>query len=486
MSEILLGHNTTFYSQHYTFSFSFFPNWLTHAVLSILQLFLNPFLSEKIFVSAYLICMPLFFGRMINAFAAQTNYLIWLCFAFSFHFVFYYGFYNFSYSVAFAFLFVWLWQQSKGFKLYVRILYLLPVSLLIYTTHIFGWFLLGVLMFCLLIIELTIGLRSNSPVMLKEIIRTWLPVAISGVPPVVLSLLFMHGHSAEMQYYPETPQRLFDAFYKLEMLVIWGSNTEYWLIQLIAVIIVLLLIVSLYARIKKQTSLLPHDGFLLAAVVFVLIYFMQPKMLFLAGFWVGRMSWLFWIMALAWICCNELPQIINYTAGILAFLLFTAITLVRLPYQQATSQALEDYLSAVEKIPAYSTVLPLSFSHLGINETGQPISNYRIQFLHAFDYCGAIKPIINYANYEATTSWFPVQWKKDCNMFDLVGNIEGNPCSISLQNIETNKCSDKIDYVVTWAMGNNCGLWSGLNNQFKQVYISPSGHCRLWKNIYTE
>ena len=479
--DYLCGENTDFYSRFYQISFSFFPNWFTHASLLLFQIFLTPVLAEKVLVSIYVIMFPVSFLFLVKQFSSRISFLSLLIFPFVFHFVFYYGFYNFCFSIAFAFLFIGFWKRNRDKKIGLQLVCLLPLSFLAYLTHIFSWFVIGVVLSCIFVIELIARLFQRKQISFAEIIQGWLAPFLSGLLPALLSLLFIQNHSGEAQYYPETIQRLWEAFIHLEMLVLWGNKTEFFFAALIVATLLFAGVTTIFVKIKNKSALRGQDGFIAAALFFTLLYFLQPKPLFLAGFWIGRMSWIGWLLLLVWLCVQDFPKVINNVFALLGTLIFVGLTFIRYPYQQKSSDGVEDYLSVLNNISMHATILPLSFSLCGLDESGLPINTYRHQFQHAFDYAGALKPLINFANYEATTTWFPVQWKQSCNSFELLGNIEGNPQSVNLNGFEKTECPYQIDYVVTWCMNEDQAFNLSIRKNYNLVSVSPSGRTKLWK-----
>ena len=159
-----------------------------------------------------------------------------------------------------------------------------------------------------------------------------------------------------------------------------------------------------------------------------------------------------------------------------------------MPFQLRNSEAEEDYLSVCKYIPAKSVVLPLSFSNWGCDKNGY-VLNEKWFFQHAFDYSGAVSPNINLVNYEATTPWFPVQWKQNSNPYKMLGCVECQPPYASLDGFQKNGCYWQIDYVVTWCMKYNYSelestknLKAQLEKDFELIYESPSKRTQLWKN----
>ncbi|MFN8287307.1 MAG: hypothetical protein U0V74_11160 [Chitinophagales bacterium] len=407
-------------------------------------------------------------------------------FPFVFHFLFYYGFFNYCFAISFALLFVALWYKLSEKTLLTQLIFLLPFGLLVYATHIIGWLIIAAILLGSFLVNLTYNLKTFR--------QHWFAVSLSALGPIVLSLYFAFGHSADAQHYPRSFAELWQAISTLAVLNMF-STTENWVSMGLVGLLLLLAITVVFIRLRSGIEFLPQDGFLVAAIILLLLYFLQPAFISMGGFWIGRFSWLPWLMLICWLGTQTYSKTLSLViSSIIAFLVL-AQWYTRYPYQQKISAAEEDYLSAADKIPAGSVILPLSFCHGGLDEKLQPITTDKALFLHSFDYCGTTKPIINLANFEATTSWFPLQWKQQCSPFKTIGrnnNIEGMPPDVLLTAMEGAPCNTKIDYVITWCMDQNFtgyNQWQILNQQllngYDLIYTSPSNRTKLWKNKFS-
>ena len=172
---------------------------------------------------------------------------------------------------------------------------------------------------------------------------------------------------------------------------------------------------------------------------------------------------------------------------------FLALHFHELYSQQSTAKGIEweaDYFSAARYIKPNSVVLPLSFSHNGLDEKGRLISDCNWIFPHAADYLGSTKPLIIVDNYEANTAYFPLIWRQDVNPYWHLSAAEGFESQQPYAAIETYTSNTKvrIDYVVTWGyspsllgFGHVKQLMQEIDEHYRLVYSSPTGRSRLYE-----
>lgn len=486
-SKILLdlfkGNQSDLYHRYFNIQLHADPNWFTHLFLAVLQLAFKPLIAEKILLSLIVLLLPLSVLYMVKRFNPDKATAAILVFPLTFHFLLYYGFYNYCLGIAAAFLFVGLWLQLRQRKIALQLICLITAGLLLYATHILGWLIAGAILFGVFVANARFNYRN-----LKQL---WLPVSLAAVLPIGLSLYFAQTHQQDAQHYPQTMSVMWRAFSSLEVLRMfdpWEQKVATFFVAFLT----LLLLANLYVRIRAGVQLNAEDSLLLAALILLLLYFIQPAFISMGGFWIGRFSWLPWLLLVAWLATQAYSRVLLTVITTVIVFITIALWWVRYPYQQKLSEAETDYLSAAEIIPSNSTVLPLCFSHGGMDANLQPITNDKAFFLHAFDYAGTDKTIVNLANFEATTSWFPVQWKKDCSPFINIGrgnNIEGSPPDVRLDAMECSPCNIQVNYVICWCRLYNYTEWNQwtlldkqLKEQYTLVYLSPTRRTEVWKH----
>src|SRR4030095_7512729 len=121
---------------YYVFNQTLTPNWLGHLMLAGLLSFMPMLVAEKVFLSAYVILLPISVRYDICAVRTDSAFLTVLIFPFIFNYLFHMGFYSFSYSLPMYFFFTGYWlKYREQFTLYQTTILAL-LSLLLYFTHI--------------------------------------------------------------------------------------------------------------------------------------------------------------------------------------------------------------------------------------------------------------------------------------------------------------------------------------------------------------
>lgn len=489
--DMLKGEHTAFYQQYFELNIGLYPNWFSTVALALLQFAFPPLVAEKILLSALVILFPasvLFFVRSFNR---QSSLLVWLILPFVCHYLFYYGFFNYCFGICFSLFYMGIWWRMREREVWRQLLFLLPLGVLLYFTHAFGLLLLAFMLSPLFVVEVIVLWRKQGwKTTIQVLIRKWSALAVSMLPVAILMFWFVKSNSSEAQYFPETGEVLWKAFSTLQVLQIF-SDSEKTPVTVLITLLALLTITAVIWRVKSKQTLQAADGLLLSAVLFAVVFFMQPYALCLGGFWIPRISWMPWLMLVLWLNTFSFPKAAAYAAGAVSVMVLVWLLVLRFPYQQKVSLAEEDYLSVGKYINPGSTVLPLSYSHYGTDEAGTLLTNRIWLFRHAFDYCGAIsaKPMLNLANYQAATTWFALRWKNGCNPYEVLGrnnNIEGQPPEVILN--ADNNSRLQPDYVVTWCRKfsyTETYQWQSVNEQlqtgYKMVYQSPSKRTELWQ-----
>jgi len=132
--------NTPFFLRFYDINHQIDPNWFSHIILAFLMMFLSPQLSEKIFLSSYVISFLLFFRWLILYINKENKFLAYIPFLFVYNHVFQMGFYNFSFSLLWMIL-TWLFFLKYIYKwpAYMFIPIGALILLLTYITHPAGY-----------------------------------------------------------------------------------------------------------------------------------------------------------------------------------------------------------------------------------------------------------------------------------------------------------------------------------------------------------
>jgi hypothetical protein len=154
---------------------------------------------------------------------------------------------------------------------------------------------------------------------------------------------------------------------------------------------------------------------------------------------------------------------------------------------------LAEYLSAEERIPEGSTVLPLSYSHSGTGPDGSELA-YRVQpFVHAASRITAGKPVVDLrlyaANYEG---YFPVHYRPELNPYRHIAQgywVERVPPWVEFLTYPR-RTGGRVDYVLIWQIPTDRrhrghpairSLRRQLRTRYERVYVSPRGLAELYR-----
>jgi hypothetical protein len=109
----------TAFRTFYELNDRFTPNWLGHLVLAGLMTLVPPLVAEKVFLSGYLILLPLAIRYAVLGVRRDSAFLAVLGFPFVYNYTLHMGFYSFSYSLAMFFLVIGYWlrhRESAGLR----------------------------------------------------------------------------------------------------------------------------------------------------------------------------------------------------------------------------------------------------------------------------------------------------------------------------------------------------------------------------------
>ena len=200
---------------------------------------------------------------------ATAIFALPLAYSFPFHF----GFVNFALAMAFALLAFGLWlRMGRMGQIVLRAVVFLPISLLIWVTHTYGWGLLGLLAFSAELIRQH-DLRKES----RDFVEAWLmPWFWAGVhclvlaPPAVLMLMWRSGGHVSGQT---------GDWFNMRAKVLWVVQVfrDRWQLFDIASVGVIFLLVFRAVR-DPNIQYSRHLG--ISAVFLLAVYILLPRIVF--------------------------------------------------------------------------------------------------------------------------------------------------------------------------------------------------------------
>lgn len=431
------------FHQHYEVNARPFPNWTGHAVMAALMFAVPPLVAEKLLVSGYLL---LFLGGLwylVGAVRPTERWLAFLAFPFAWNQMFQFGFYNFALSLA---LFPWIlgcwWRnrEAPGLRFAVQINLLLWLC---YFSHILSF-----------VLALTaIGFLWLAT-WRRETWRRHLRHVLLLLPQVALPVwFFLQKTGAEIPA-AWSGRRLARYFLNLQTLVTL-SDGQRWIAQGIAGLFLVALLLSLWRKARNRALFEREDVFLLLALLGVVLYALSPQGLAGGTVLKPRLSLYPWLLLIPWFSLGLGRTATRATVAVLAAAILCHLAYMTHLYR-ASGAEVERFLTALRPVRPNTRLLPVLF------RTPRPTP-----FLnHAAGYTALEKGLIDWDNYEAKYSFFPVRFRRSVVYPEVVR------LALAPQDLRPKGDVDLIDAVYTWKMPPGHALRKRLRRHYEQV----SGH----------
>jgi hypothetical protein len=246
----------------------------------------------------------------------------------------------------------------------------------------------------------------------------------------------------------------------------------------------------LLARAGRGPRRRPHDGWLLAALAFTVLYFAVPDVVAAGAHVSDRFAWFALVSAAAWIGAGVAPAASQRRIAVALAVLAVAALAVRFQKQRELSDLTAEFVSAKEVIEPGRVFLPLALSPHGPRDDEGRRLGYRVKpFLHAAGWIVAERGGIDLKNSQANTDHCPVRWPSDRNPFRTIagslGRMEAMPPCVDLAAA----ARAPADYVLVWGatreeLETPCGgaLAAELAAGYEPVFLSePRGLIEVWR-----
>jgi hypothetical protein len=481
-----LNQNTLFYDQYYRYNTNINPNWTTSILLALLLFITNAATAEKILLTLYIILFISGFYKLLKAIKPETaSYWPLAVFILVFQHLLIKGFYNFSFSVAILLWSIWAWIEflnKKGFK---NVLLFFLVTAALSFTHPLAFVFSLVVNFCILISFRICETKNRFFGFIKYSLILGAVYAF-----FVLMLLIYMAHTTTTALEIRLHKDRLHIFDQFVMLINRSTGENNFSFAAIIGFIVFT-ITAIFVRIRKVGSFNKYDGVWLALIMAIAMYLFLPYYMFGGGMVSERMEYIIYIMAIVCIASSPMNVSLQKIGGLLFYIIFIILTVVRWPGIMAASDAIADYMPAENIIKPNSVVLPLSYNHNGKDRRGNIIADHNWLFTHFAEYLGAgAKPMILLSNFEPCTNYFPLVWKDSVNPCVYLNKEEGllgQPPYVPIGSYRKNN-NVTINYVITWCFdssfigkGHTRLLMDQLNNNYHIVYTSPSKRIILFE-----
>jgi hypothetical protein len=465
------------------------PNWFSHVVLAGLTRFIPPPLAEKLLVSGYVLLLPFAVRYALGAINPANRWLAVLSLPFVYNFLFQKGFYNFSYSLAVYFLLIgyWLRHHERPTLRHGAMLGLL--SLVLYFCHLVSvaqaYLLIGLLIVALVARDVVKHATSLS----AAIRRHGMMAICAFAPTVILAMLFLSSQGTASEDVSIVKKIL--KLITLYSLVLFDSR-ERFLAAGLSLFIVAIAAWVLWTKWRRHSIEL-IDMLVVVAGVCALLVLIAPDQLSGGGLILDRMVLYPFLVLILWLGTHAYRM--YERRAIQAFAV--ALTLVLLAsrtvsYVRANS-FIDEYLSAGLSIAPGATLLPIQFTDRLIEPAGGKVVSFRVFPLnHASGLLCSRRGLIDLGNYEAMTSYFPIEFRPGRSLGPPGGfehEMDSPPRNVDFAGYPGRSGGGRVDYVLLWCVRPEQSTDPRAGEIFAQLFAgydevyrsSPRGYARLYR-----
>jgi len=488
------------FREYYIFNKHLEPTSLGHFVLAGLLYLLPILTAEKIFLSGYIILLPLSIRYALKGIRPDSGFLAFLMFPFIYNYPLHMGFYSFSYSLSVFFFLVGYWIRNREQLTLPKTVRLAFLSLLLYFCHIVSLVMayvgIALLTLWLVLFDLTedkTESRFDLQVLWKSFGGRVVPLISAFLPTVILAVTFLFRRGVES---PEIGIRrsfhwLLKDLIQMESLVSFQKEESFCSIGL-GILFAGLLLYLVVSKIRRRR---PDrwDGLLAVVLGYALIYFFAPNAMSEGSFITDRLNLYPFFPLLLWFGVPSYLRGVKWGTMLVAVVITAAsLGLHTLKYSELNNY-LAEYLSGMHLIEPNKTLLPLAFDSRGHGPDGRVLSLKVRPFLHASGYIAAQRHVVEFTNYEAGAyRYFPVLFRSNLNPYDYIGikdrSIVWEPPQVDFLTYG-NRTGGRVDYVLVWGIQErqrNHEATKSIDRQLKMgyelVYSSPrTGLMQLYK-----
>ncbi len=489
--DYMLGRNLDFYGTYYDLNLHLQPNWLSHICLAALQFIFAPEIAEKIFLTGYVLLFGFGLRYLLRQINPESLFLSSVGVLFVWHHLLVSGFYNFAFSIAICFWLGGYWLKNRKALSNRHVIVLAATWIILYFTHAMG------AVFSLALVgsaALTEFLRTARTAGFGDAWQKnktpFLRSALAAVPMLALLGWYFWKTPANTGTDTRTFADLWENLIQLRSLILFNS-TERDTVKAVAIFTGLLLAGAVWLRVRSR-RFVAGDFFLLFLALALWQYF-SPANSKAAGLQIPlRIQSFIWLGLLCWTATATFPEWVRRNAPAAAAVLLVVLTFLRFPTHRKASDLVEDYLWCVDKVNDRSVVLVLNYDFNGVDKKGKQIANRQWPFIHAADYLGAYRTVIMSDNYEATKSYFPINWRWQRDMYtqtDKDGiNFENRPPRADILGYKRRSEGYDIDYVLFLSYDARFydhdyarEIMGQVYQGYEHVAFSPNGKGEIWR-----
>lgn len=456
---ILKEYNNPNYTQFrnvYSLNIKPFPNWISHAFFLLALYIMPPLIAEKIFLTIYIILVPLSFFYFYRSVDKRLCFFGFLGFLYSYNVLLHLGFYNFVLSVPLYFFILGYWWKHRENLVWKQGLILNLLLAVTYFCHLFS-FALALLSISLLAFTSSI-LQWNEAKPIKEraiiFIRTMLYLAPSYI--VLLINILINPEEKTKTY--TSLKGLWEFFISVKSLVYF--NDSYIIVSRILLVFMTLCFVltigfilwSIFGKKEKARKAIFNQrfGYLALFGVITALYFKIPWAYGPPAWLNDRANLFIFPVLCAWFAFNYSKWIKAGMVVIIIALSFWHLSLTIHDYG-LLNKDMKEFTSGVGLIEDDSSVSIISDDFYFAPNHGTV--KYLSPFLHDTCYYCFGNGSHYAGNYEPKYVYFPIQYKAGYWKFEYDGII---------------------DYVLVWHVDKNNTEYIKLKSDYELIHSTEN------------
>ena len=431
--------------QYYQLNLTLFPNWFTHAFLALCMYVVSPLFAEKILLSLIVTSLPLSLFYFLNAVQKGKDMYGFLGFLFSYHYLLHMGFYSFSMSVSLFFWTLGYFMKHKSEMSFRKIGILNMLCIATYFCHILSY---GLLILSLILIYI-ISFHKK-PLRVIEFFFYMLPLLF-----IMANYLLSNGSTESdpnfslIQIWERITSHDRWSYLLDTKSLVYFTDSHLIITRLMLFMLGTLLTYTLYIRIRQMEILSQVNLFLPVFIIFTAIYFIMPSSM-MSGGWINDRINLFMFPVLLPFLNQDFHRYIRRTLIALMVMFALAHLAISCYYYYPLNNMMQEFTSATKLVQKNKSVLGL-FGDRSPNVDNVPTITHE-EFVEPFTqitsyYC-LENGCVDLVNYEAKYNYFPVNWKE--------------------------KRPKKIDYVVTWRLGEFQPMEHNLQGHYDMIHSTKN------------
>ena len=489
----------TIIREYYILNKNLEPAWLGHFVLASLMYLMPILIVEKIFLSGYVILLPLSIRYALRVIRPDSGFLTLLMFPFIYNYLLHMGFYSFSYSLPVFFFLMGYWIKYRDRFTLRKTVTLAFLSLLLYFCHIVSLVMayvgITLMTLWLILIDLTQykrGWQFNFQVLWKPFRRRVTPLILAFLPTIILVVIFLFRQGLESS---EIGIRrsffwLFKDLIQIESLVSFQKEESFCSIGLSILFAAIFL--SLAASKIRHRRSDRCDGLLAVFLGYVLIYLLAPNAMAGGFFITDRLNLYPFFALVLWFGAQPYLRSVKRSIMVVAMVMALAPLGIHTLKYSELNDYLAEYFSGMHLIQPNTTLLPLVFSSRGHAPDGRVLSLKVRPFLHAAGHIAAQRHVVEFTNYEAGAfNYFPTLFRPNLNPYVRIaveGKMASEPPQVDFLTYRT-RTGGEVDYVLVWDIREDQrdheaaeSIFDQLRKGYHLIFTSPrTGMMQLYK-----